>query len=72
MTDDESEVPLDLKHTIEDADSERSAAAIELHPPENRHDCPEWGKRLHVQPIVHANDELIAVEYSWLRACQTR
>ncbi len=71
MIDGESEVSLDLNRSIK-ADSERSVAAIELYPPEPRHDCPECGKRLHVQSIVHTNDELIAVEYSCLRAYQTQ
>ncbi len=37
----------------------------ELHPPEDRHDCPSCGRRLHGQSVIHDGDgDLIAVEYA--------
>lgn len=64
MTD--SEVPLDLAHAIENAESGGSGIStmMELHPPENWHDCPDCGNRLHGQSVIRAGDELIAVTYS--------
>lgn len=67
MTRDEFEVPIDLKHAIENAASSLSGAnAVALHPTDRWHDCPECGERLNVQSIVHDDAALLAVEYSYL------
>lgn len=62
----ESEVPLDLKTVIENAGGEGGGLGtmMGLHPPDEWHDCPNCGERLHGQSVIHADDELVAVKYS--------
>ncbi len=65
MTREDSEVPLDLKHAIADAETDSRRRAMDIHPPSEWHDCPNCGRRLHGQSVIHdENGDLIAVEYS--------
>lgn len=65
MDREDSEVPLNLQHAIENAESDGEWSAMDLHPPSEWHDCPNCGRRLHVQSVIHdEKSNLIAVEYS--------
>lgn len=58
----ESEVPIDLQHTLTDADAEMNPLkAVELLPPEERPGCPECGEQLNVLSVgTDGRDNLTA------------
>lgn len=63
MTREDTEVPRALREAIAAAESD-SRRAMDLHPPADWHDCPEWGHRLHAQSVIHDGDDLLAVQYA--------
>lgn len=65
MTDRESEVPLDLQHALDNVEDGGRGLLFDIHPPEEWHDCPECGERLHAQSVIHDGpDDILAVKYS--------
>lgn len=69
MSQEDSEVPLDLQHAIQAAKSDGEGRYYGSLPVIRVHDCPACDNRLHAQLVIHDGDEILAVQYAC--ACLT-